>query len=212
MLRRTTAAAACTAALVALIASPADALAQPVDIEVIIASDTTPDADAKVFLAENVTVGDGPELTEDDLVAPSAQCGAVEVDIDPDVQTITVRSTDTDCVAGAVTLVIASEELWTLGTELTSNGLVAWQPLIEGGFEIAGEGDPGDPRGLAAAWWASEGETLVLSGQTVFGYPREVTPDPAPVTPPAPVAPAAPAVPAAAAPARPVVAQPTFAG
>jgi hypothetical protein len=50
------------------------------------------------FEALDVLVGDGPELTGDDLIAnPSEWCGDIEVDIDLDAMTITVTGGDDFC-------------------------------------------------------------------------------------------------------------------
>src|SRR5215203_4592100 len=93
VLRRSTTAAACAVALLAVGAAPATALTQPVDIFVLLASTTAVDSPAKGFVVEGVTVGDGPELTPDDLAPGSDDiCGAVEVDVDPQAQTVTVTS------------------------------------------------------------------------------------------------------------------------
>jgi len=126
MPRRTVAATACAMTAVAMSATPATAWTDdPMNIVVQIASDTTPDSVQKVFDARDVVIGDGPELTAEDLLEPSAQCGAVEVDIDPDERTITVSSTEPGCAAGWVSLgVFDSGELWDLGVTVTTNELV----------------------------------------------------------------------------------------
>ena len=50
------------------------------------------------FEALDVLVGDGPELTGDDLIAnPSEWCGDIEVDIDLEAMTITVTGGDDFC-------------------------------------------------------------------------------------------------------------------
>src|SRR5215207_9941137 len=106
VLRRSTAAAACAVSLLAVGAAPATALTQTVDILVILADSTGDDALGKVFLAQDVTVGAGPELTADHLVPEESDdiCGAVEVDIDPEAQTVTVTSADDGCELGAVSV------------------------------------------------------------------------------------------------------------
>jgi hypothetical protein len=226
VLRRPTTAAACAVALLAIGATPATALTQPVDIAVLIALSTAEDAPVKAFVAEDVIVGDGPELTAEDLVPGEADeiCGAVEVDIDPDAQTVTATAVgdEVGCEVALLSVGVVSDEVASFTVE--SDDLVTYDPSGENLLEL--EEAPGT---VAAAWIAGEGQVLTLSGSAVFAYELVATPAPTPTptptptatpsptaTPtPAPTAPAptAPAkTPAKAAPAKPVVAQPTFTG
>ena len=184
MLRRTIAVTAGSATLLALAAGPALATTdladlETVDIEVRISETTAPDDETRVLRVEGAPVVDGPELTAADLVAPSEQCGDVEVDVDP-AGTVTITSTDPTCVAGQVDLVVSSaDQTARPGVVVTSNGLVTWEPDDEQGFEL--DGSETSTLVLAAAWWATPEQTMTLVGESVFtleGTEPVPTPEP----------------------------------
>ena len=217
MLRRSTTAAACAVTLLAIGATPATALTQPVDIAVLIASSTAPDAAVKAFLVEGVTVGDGPELTAEDLVPEESDdlCGAVEVDIDVEAQTVTATVPDAEvgCEVGLLSIAVVSDQIASFTIE--SDDLVTFEP---DGDNLV---DVDDTAGtVAAAWVAGEEQVLVLNGSVVFAYELVAAPAPTPTPTPTPTsgptpapAPTSPSTtPVKAAPAKPVVAQPTFTG
>jgi len=221
VLRRPTAVAACAVTLLAVGVAPATALTQPVDIAVLLAQTTAEDSPVKAFVVEGVVVGDGPELTAEDLLAEESDdiCGAVEVDIDPEAQTVTVTSTEDGCELGVLSVAVVSDEIASF--TVASDDLVTSSPDGEPVVEL--DQTPGT---VAAAWIADEERTLVLGGSAVFAYelveatptPTPTgTPTPTPTATPTPTRTTAPTPPAqaptkAAAPARPVVAQPTFTG
>lgn len=76
----------------------------------------------KVFERTEVTVGDGVELDESDLVSnPADLAGAVSVDIDEEAATVTVTVTEEGCVTG-LSVRIAYDGATTLISE-TADGL-----------------------------------------------------------------------------------------
>lgn len=174
MLQRTVAACAGAATVIAIAASPASGLTEPVTITVVIHPAGAPlDSPSKTFRATGVTVGDGPEVTEDHLVVDSeGACGAVEVDIDPDARSIAVTATDPGCAVVSVSVGIRSAELWNLGVEPASNELVTWQPAAGGQFQYTGGAFATDEPVISASWYAFEaGQTMTLAGRSVFTYP-----------------------------------------
>ncbi len=227
MLRRSTTAAACAVTLLAWGAAPAAAVTGPVDIRVSIAAApgvaVGEERRVKGFSVDAVVPGDGPELTVDDfdptqgtVATVDEFCGAVEVDVDPVAQTVTLTAPpeEVGCEISGLNLAVHSPEIDLFG--VVSLDLVQFGP-DEGVVE--GDGPPGI---VFANWRAFDGEVLVLTdGVTQFRYDLvadgeptptpEPEPEPTPAPEPAP-APAPAPVPAPAAPARPVVAQPTFTG
>ena len=194
MLRRPTTAAACAVALLALSAAPATALTQPVDIAVLIAAPAGPDPEAapllKAFAVEGVTPGAGPELTAADFVPvpdgaqdPADLCGSVDVDIDPDGQTVTVTGTadELPCEVGLVSVTILSEEIGA--AELVLDELVTG---------VEGQVVPNDtePAAFSVSWvGAVPGDPLPLtdgSSRAEYELVAIPTPPPAPEPEPAP--------------------------
>ncbi|MFC5381380.1 hypothetical protein [Aquipuribacter nitratireducens] len=177
-------------ALLAGGAAPAAALVDPVTITVRFYAGTGPGAEATIYRAEDVTVGEGAELTADDLVQPSSQCGSAEVDIDPGARTVTITSTDDGCVVPYTNFVVETSELQILPP--TSNGLVTWEPGLDPFFEV----DSSYPDPFGAAWVGVGDETMTLSGSSVFPYELvEVEPEPSTSPQPSPSPTARPAEP-----------------
>jgi hypothetical protein len=73
-----------------------------------------PDSGPAIFVANGVTPGAGVELDGSNLVAnPSDWCGSLQVDIDPDAQTITI-SPDEGCDFETAVVTISTSEIATI--------------------------------------------------------------------------------------------------
>jgi len=146
-------------------ASPADALEELVDIRVELDLPYCCDDEGPVvFEVMRVAPGDGPELTGADLVEnPSDWCGSLEVDIDPDAQTITI---DSDDVCDFQTAVVTITSATIVSIELVSDDL--WQgstdmALVES--SVAG--------GVTTIAWSTDetsDDSYNSDGEAVFTY------------------------------------------
>ncbi|MFM2184075.1 MAG: hypothetical protein RJB61_2369 [Actinomycetota bacterium] len=112
-------------------------------------------AQPKVFERTEVTVGDGVELDESDLVSnPGDLAGAVSVDIDEEAETITVTVTEEGCVTG-------------LSVRIAYDGSTAFiSEQVAGLFGDATDVELAAEGGLGAyvITWAATGDTCVELG------------------------------------------------
>ena len=110
--------------------SPASAITTPVDITV----DLTFSGEIRPFAVSGVVPGPGVELTEDDELPSEANlCGAVEVDIDPDADTITLIAANGTCLYDVAVITITTTEDFSALTLLGDDTLFldGPEPTIE---------------------------------------------------------------------------------
>jgi hypothetical protein len=156
--RLTIAAALAAGAALVGVATPSAAITTPVDINVSLNLSGAP----RVFEVTGVVPGPGAELTEaNEISNPNSWCGAVEVDIDPDADTISLIAADSDCFFESATVTVTTSELE--GVTVVSDTL----------FQNADPVDASVAGGVLTASFSGPGSITVnagAGGMTVFSY------------------------------------------
>lgn len=118
------------------------------------------------FEALDVLVGDGPELTGDDLIAnPSEWCGDIEVDIDLEAMTITVTGGEDHCYFQEAYVAV---ELYG-GTVLDNVEVEAVEDTLFGGYSLL-------------EWYGVEGGIFDAYWSTCGVVEEEPEPEPEPTS------------------------------
>ena len=116
---------------------------EPIVVSIRVALDLPVDADSEgpiVYEVKDVTAGDGPELTQADLVSnPSEWCGSLDVDVDPISKSIFIY-TGADAEAcnfqtASVTITSAQIGAITLESDTLFDGSLCQEEEGEGGDE-----------------------------------------------------------------------------
>lgn len=176
-----------TGAVLVATTAPTAAITTPVDITVTLIYG----GDTRQFTVSDVVPGPGPELTEADENLNDGLCGAVEVDIDPDADTITLTGADGDCFFEEAYVSIGTTEIQSVeivsdnvmidalpgDLSLEASGIsVAYLP-VDTEFQISGggEADPGTTVLSYAVAQPAEPEASLTPAEVTAGTPVTVS-------------------------------------